>query len=125
MEIWLFSCSFFGLLVNSFAIGLTSFFKLLICEEKTCIFCIKMSLNILSYLNFFTFSVYCIFIYLCNLVLFVLILFLFFLIFGFLKKKLFHCMSFCFLCFYQCCFYLSLCTIKCYCMCNENSKLYK
>ncbi len=52
MEILSSSYSFIGFFVNFSAIGLTSFFKLLICEEKTYICCIKISLNFLSYLNF-------------------------------------------------------------------------
>jgi hypothetical protein len=87
MEVWSFSCSFFGLLVNSFAIGLTTFFKLLICEEKTYICCIKMSLNILRY--FFFLLVFIVSLFLCNLYLFVLIYFVFILLFGFSKKNCF------------------------------------
>jgi hypothetical protein len=53
MKIWSSSCSFFGLFVNSFAIGLASFFKILICEKKTYICCIKMSLNIFELFDFY------------------------------------------------------------------------
>jgi hypothetical protein len=61
MKIWSSSCSFFGLFVNSSAIGLVSFFKFFICEKKTYICCIKMFLNILSYLNLFFLLVFIIF----------------------------------------------------------------